>query len=80
MQNFSWTNNPIVDKGLAVAIVRAKKQSPEEMSITDFQVIIGDAQWLFDANSKLNAYVALFANGFLNRSNVKAFVEDKKAL
>lgn len=72
MQRLSWTGNPIVDTGLAVAIVRAGKQSPDEMSIADFQDLIGDGQWLVDANSKLNAYVALFANGFLNRSNKKA--------
>ena len=72
MQRLSWTGNPIVDTGLAVAVVRAGKQSPDEMSIADFQDVIGDGQWLVDANSKLNAYVALFANGFLNRSNKKA--------
>ena len=75
MRMLSWTGNPIVDTGLAVAVVRAGKQSPEEMSIADFQQLIGDAQWLVDANSKLNAYVALFANGFLNRSNTKAMNE-----
>ncbi len=72
MRSLSWTGNPIVDTGLAVAVIRAGKQSPDEMSIADFQGVIGDSQWLVDANSKLNAYVALFANGFLNRSNRKA--------
>ncbi|HWP43459.1 MAG TPA: hypothetical protein VNO14_09515, partial [Blastocatellia bacterium] len=45
------------------------------MSIVDFQEVIGDGKWLVDANTRLNAYVALFANGFLNRSNKKAMID-----
>lgn len=37
MPLFNWTGNPWVDEGLAVAVVRANKRSPEEMTLEDFK-------------------------------------------
>ena len=76
MPLFNWTGNPWVDAGLAVAIIKANKRSPEEMTIEDFKGVIGDGEWLVQANEHLNSYACLFANAFLNRS-VKA--KDKPA-
>lgn len=67
MAIFNWTGNPWVDTGLAVAVVRADKKSPEEMALEDFKKVIGDGNWLAQANEHLNAYICLFANAFLNR-------------
>lgn len=67
MAIFNWTGSPWVDTGLAVAVVRANKRSPEEMTVEDFKSVIGDGKWLTHANEHLNSYVCLFANGFLNR-------------
>jgi len=70
MSLFDWTGNPFVDTGLAVAVIRANKSSPSEMSMDDFKNVIGDGKWLASANVKLNSYRLLFANGFLNCSQV----------
>lgn len=67
MALFSWTGHPVVDTGFAVAIVKAGKRRPEEMTIDDFKNVIGDGQWLAEANTMMNSYVCLFANAFLNR-------------
>ncbi len=67
MAILNWTGNPLVDTGLAVAVVRANRKSPEEMAVEDFKNVIGDGRWLTHANEHLNSYVCLFANGFLNR-------------
>ncbi len=67
MAILNWTGNPLVDTGLAVAVVRANRKSPEEMTVEDFKNVIGDGKWLTHANEHLNSYVCLFANGFLNR-------------
>ncbi len=67
MDILNWTGNPLVDTGLAVAVVRAKKKSLEEMTVEDFKNVIGDGIWLTHTNEHLNSYVCLFANGFLNR-------------
>lgn len=67
MPLFTWTGNPWVDTGLAVAIVRVNKRTPEELSLEDFKRVFGDGKWLTHANEHLNSYVCLFANAFLNR-------------
>ena len=67
MALFNWTGNPWVDAGLAVAIVRANKRQPEELTLEDFKKVIGDGKWLTYANEHLNSYICLFANAFLNR-------------
>ncbi|MCL4497886.1 MAG: hypothetical protein M1412_06520 [Deltaproteobacteria bacterium] len=67
MAILNWTGNPLVDTGLAVAVVKANRKSPEEMTVEDFKNVIGDGKWLTHANEHLNSYVCLFANGFLNR-------------
>lgn len=64
---FAWTGNPVVDTGLAVAVVRANRKSPDQLTLDDFERVISDGRWLADANEVLNSYVCLFANGFLNR-------------
>ncbi len=67
MPLFNWTGNPWVDTGLAVAIVKANKKTPEEMTIEDFKGVISNGEWLVHANEHLNSYICLFANAFLNR-------------
>jgi len=67
MAILNWTGNPWVDTGLAVAVVKANKNSLEEMTVEDFKKVIGDGGWLTHANEHLNSYVDLFTNGFLNR-------------
>jgi len=67
MPLFNWTGNPWVDGGLAVAVVRANKRQPEELTLEDFKKVIGDGKWLIHANEHLNSYICLFANAFLNR-------------
>ncbi len=67
MAILSWTGNPLVDTGLAVAVIKANRKSPEELTVEDFKNVIGDGKWLTYANEHLNSYVCLFANGFLNR-------------
>ena len=78
MPLFSWTGNPWVDAGLAVAIVRANRRSPEEMTLEDFKSVIGDGKWLTHTNEHLNSYVCLFANGFLNRSVPAQIVKQRE--
>lgn len=78
MPLFNWTGNPWVDTGLAVAVVRANKRSPEELSLEDFKGVIGDGKWLTHANEHLNSYVCLFANGFLNRSVPAQIVKQRE--
>ncbi len=78
MPLFSWTGNPWVDGGLAVAVARANKRFPEEMTIEAFKSVIGDGKWLTHANEHLNSYVCLFANGFLNRSVPAQIVKQRE--
>ncbi len=77
MPLFNWTGNPWVDTGLAVAVVRANKRHPEELTLEDFKNVIGNGKWLTHANEHLNSYVCLFANGFLNRSVPAQIVEQR---
>lgn len=75
---FTWTGNPWVDTGIAVAVVRANKRQPEELTLEDFKNVLGDGKWLTHANEHLNSYVCLFANGFLNRSVPAQIVKQRE--
>ena len=67
MNKINWTGNPFVDTGLCVMIAYAKKKGKavngiHELSPTIIREIVGEGDWLAEANRRMSAYTMVFGS------------------